>query len=154
MTYRAATILCRVVAILCAARSGAVHLYATLPSPRTHALYSRHAVKPPELTLYSPRASPDSFVPGFACCRGFNMVAPVTDWVAILDQYTNASDAGGYGPQGLASLVWPGAGDALAGNWPVLAELLASRRLPVTDMAGFVPGGMHSTVKNSQSVIL
>ena len=119
----------------------AVRLYATPPSPQRHALYARHLVKPAELALYSPRA--DAVVPGFACCRGFNMLAPESDWAATLDLYTNASGAGGFGAQGLAGIVWPGAGDALAGNWPELAALLAARRLPVVDMGGFVPGGMQ-----------
>jgi len=117
----------------------AVRLYATPPSPRSHALFARHLTKPPELALFSPRA--DTFVAGFACCRGFNMIAPESDWVATLDLNTNASGAGGFGAQGLANVVWPGAGSALAGDWPRLAALFEARGLPATDLGGFVPGG-------------
>ena len=126
-------------AALARCSAAAPRLYATPPSPAAHALFARHLVKPAELALYSPRA--DAVVPGFACCRGFNMAAPESDWLATLDLYTNASGAGGFGASGLASIVWPGAGDALAGNWPALATLLEARRVPVVDMGGFVPGG-------------
>ena len=68
-------------AALAPAASG-VRLYATLPSPRSHALFARHHTQPPELSLYSARAG--TFVPGFGCCRAFNMIAPVTDWEATL----------------------------------------------------------------------
>jgi hypothetical protein len=119
----------------------AVRVYATLPSPRTHALYERHLTKPPELALFSPRA--DVFVPGFGCCRAFNMLAPETDWKQTLDLNCNNSSGGGFGPQGLANVVWPGADSALHGNWPVLAALFESRGLPAVDLGGFVPGGLQ-----------
>lgn len=77
------------------------------------------------------------------------MVAPISDWISTLDLYTNSSTAGGFGEEGLANIVWPGAGSALAGNWPVLAQLLESRRLPATDLAGFVPGGMQMYDSNA-----
>ena len=65
------------------------------------------------------------------------MQAPESDWVAALDAYTTA--------QGFefANIVWPGATDALADNWPALASLLAERSIASTDMGGFVPGGMQ-----------
>ena len=53
---------------------------------------------------------------------------------------TNSSSAGGFGAQGLANIVWPGAGSALAGDWPRLAALFEARGLPATDLGGFVPG--------------
>ena len=127
--------------VLLAARARGVRLYATPPSPQTHMLFARHHTKPPELSLYSP--SPATFSPGFACCRAFNMIAPQSDWVATLDANTNASNAGGVGAQGLANIVWPGAGSALAPRWPELAALLAARGLPATDLGGFVPGGLQ-----------
>jgi hypothetical protein len=71
------------------------------------------------------------------------MIAPQSDWVATLDANTNASGAGGVGAQGLANIVWPGAGSALASRWPELAALLAARGLPATDLGGFVPGGLQ-----------
>ena len=119
----------------------ALRLYADLPSPRAHALFDRHLTKPPELSLFSPRAG--SIVPGFGCCRGFNMVAPYSDWVNTLDLNCNASGAGGFGAEGLANVVWPGAGSALAGNFPALAALFEERSLPAADLGGFVPGGMQ-----------
>jgi len=118
-----------------------LRLYSYLPSPVTHELYTRHHVQPPELSLYSPRN--DTFVPGFGCCRGFNMAAPITDWINTLDLNTNPQSSGGFGDQGLANIVWPGAGSALAGNWPALAQLFEARGLPATDLGGFVPGGMQ-----------
>lgn len=134
-------LLLSVLILLSGGHSHAVRLYATLPSPLSHELFSRHLTKPPELSLYSPVNN--SFVPGFGCCRGFNMIAPVSDWVTTLNTFTNPSTSGGFGPQGLANIIWPGAGSALADNWPVLAELLESRELAVTDLGGFVPGGIQ-----------
>jgi hypothetical protein len=119
----------------------AIRLYSFLPSPMLHELYTRHLTKPPELSLYSPRN--DTFVPGFGCCRSFNMKAPLSDWINTLDLYTNASQSGGFGDQGLANIVWPGAGSALTSNWPDLAQLFESRHLPATDLGGFVPGGLQ-----------
>jgi len=121
--------------------TSALRLYSFLPSPALHELYPRHLTKPPELSLYSPRN--DTFVPGFGCCRSFNMKAPISDWINTLDLYTNASNAGGFGNEGLANIVWPGAGSALTNNWPELAQLFESRRLPATDLGGFVPGGLQ-----------
>lgn len=121
----------------------APRLYATLSSPRAHALYAVHHTKAPEYAIYSSGASGGGFSPGFACCRGFNLMAPYSDWTHTLDVFTNSSSAGGFGPQGLANIVWPGAGDALGGRWPELATLLAARGLPATDLGGFVPGGMQ-----------
>lgn len=134
-------------AVLIMKTTHSIRLYKHLPSPATHELYPRHLTKPPELSLYSPRN--DTFLPGFGCCRGFNMVAPISDWISTLDLYTNSSTTGGFGEEGLANIVWPGAGSALAGNWPVLAQLLESRRLPATDLAGFVPGGMQMYDSNA-----
>jgi hypothetical protein len=125
----------RLCSLFVCSAAAAPRFFATLSSPERHALASRHLVLPPEYSLYS--AQNDTFVPGFAAIRGFNMQAPESDWIATLDAYTTA--------QGFefANLVWPGATDALADNWPVLAALLAERGLAATDMGGFVPGGVQ-----------
>lgn len=121
----------------CAMAAGASpRLYAALPSPARHPLRIRHAVQPPELSLFTPptAANCSVFCPGFAALRDLNAAAPST-WQADVNFYVHNLS--------VASMAWPGFGVALSPEWPALGQLLAADGLPVTDLSGFVPGGVQ-----------
>ena len=117
-----------------------IRAYDTLPSPRQHPLYLRHHIRPAELSLYSSLpTSGASFVPGFAAIRSFDMSDP-TSWAPLLDLFTKNAQQGGLD---LANIVWPGYATAFSSNWPALCSILRDRTIPLTDMGGFVPGGVQ-----------
>lgn len=123
-----------------AVASAPPRLWAALPSPALHPLAGRRHAPAPALSLFTPHIPPVDttnctiFCPGFAALRGLNSQAPDT-WAAAIQLYTQQL--------AVASMAWPDYGVAAQSQWPALAAALANASLPVTDLAGFVPGGMQ-----------